>query len=80
MSWQDFYGFKPGADGGAGDDECTSAEFRDARRAGYTGMSILEWIKPEGARTPMDHADEPGVWIGATPEGKITSDESIRKP
>ena len=80
MAWQDFYGYRSDAYTDPSGGDFTADDLRDARRKGYTGMSILEWIKPGGARNPMDHPDEPGVWIGMTPEGKIASDESIRKP
>ena len=80
MAWQDFYGYRstPYTDPSGGD--FTSDDLRAARRQGYTGMSILEWLKPEGVRNPMDHANEPGVWTGATAGGRITSDEAIGKP
>ena len=80
MAWQDFYGYRstPYTDPSGGD--FTSDDLRAARRQGYTGMSILEWLKPEGTRNPMDHAHEPGVWIGAMREGGISSDEAIGKP
>ncbi len=68
MAWQDFYGFKSGAYGGAGDDEFTSQEFRDARRSGYTGMSILEWMKPGGQR-----GDD--GWKGANRSGLTVSED-----
>ena len=77
MAWQDFYGYRstPYTDPSGGD--FTSDDLRDARRQGYTGMSILEWLKPEGTRNPMDHATEPGVWTGAPAAGRIESPERL---
>ena len=77
MAWQDFYGYRSTPYTDPSGSDFTSNDLRDARRAGYTGMSILEWLKPEGTRNPMDHATEPGVWTGATAAGRIDSPERL---
>ena len=63
MSWTDFYGFKSSPYHGATDSDFSMDDFRDARRQGYTGMSILEWMKPGGSY-------QDGVWTGETIEDR----------
>jgi len=70
MSWQDFYGFKSGYQG-TSDSDFTQDDFRDARRQGYTGMSILEWMKPGGSY-------QDGVWVGQTDETRRGGDDVMR--
>ena len=70
MSWQDWYGFKSDRyTGPSGEDWDPSGSFtlqnlNVARRAGHTGMSILEWMKPVG-----DRDNEDRTWRGAMREG-----------
>ena len=72
MSWKDFYGFKTGAYSGTEDSDFTMDDFRDARRAGYTGMSILEWMKPGGSY-------QDGVWTGQTNEARRGSQDVMNQ-
>ena len=71
MAWTDFYGFKTGYQGAA-DSDFSMDDLRDARRQGYTGMSILEWMKPGGSY-------QDGVWVGQTDDTRRGSTDVMQQ-
>ena len=79
MSWQDFYGFQTGAfEHPSLGSTFGMDEVRDARRGGYTGMSILEYLKPGGSRGSGLGSTHGGTWVGANREGLDISADALK--